>query len=116
MTYKTDEIWEDKWVNTTCGVCYCGCACRVRVVNGVPVKVEGIGTMITKNRIDQLAGCREFSGFPNEHPVKEYPGRKKMFLFTCNGATPASDTPFYVDYHSPSRHNSSFINIKVIPY
>ncbi|WP_457552287.1 molybdopterin-dependent oxidoreductase, partial [Desulfobacula sp.] len=42
MTYKTDEIWEDKWVNTTCGVCYCGCAAKVRVVNGVPVKVEGI--------------------------------------------------------------------------
>ena len=42
MTYKTDEIWEDKWVNTTCGVCYCGCAARVRVVNGVPVKIEGI--------------------------------------------------------------------------
>ncbi len=42
MTYKTDEIWEDKWINTTCGVCYCGCACKVRVVNGVPVKIEGI--------------------------------------------------------------------------
>ncbi|MEA1967175.1 MAG: molybdopterin-dependent oxidoreductase [Thermodesulfobacteriota bacterium] len=42
MTYKTDEIWEDKWVNTTCGVCYCGCSARVRVVNGVPVKIEGI--------------------------------------------------------------------------
>jgi anaerobic selenocysteine-containing dehydrogenase len=42
MTYKTDEIWEDKWVNTTCGVCYCGCSARVRVVNGMPVKIEGI--------------------------------------------------------------------------
>ena len=42
MTYKTEEIWEDKWVNTTCGVCYCGCAAKVRVVNGVPVKIEGI--------------------------------------------------------------------------
>ena len=42
MTYKTDEIWEDKWVNTTCGVCYCGCAAKVRVVNGMPVKIEGI--------------------------------------------------------------------------
>ncbi len=42
MTYKTDEIWEDKWINTTCGVCYCGCACKVRVVNGMPVKIEGI--------------------------------------------------------------------------
>ncbi|MFH1153980.1 MAG: molybdopterin-dependent oxidoreductase [Pseudomonadota bacterium] len=42
MTYKTDQIWEDKWINTTCGVCYCGCGARVRVVNGVPVKIEGI--------------------------------------------------------------------------
>ena len=42
MTYKTDEIWEDKWVNTTCGVCYCGCAAKVRIVNGMPVKIEGI--------------------------------------------------------------------------
>lgn len=42
MTYKTSEIKEDKWVNTTCGVCYCGCGAKVRVVNGVPVKIEGI--------------------------------------------------------------------------
>lgn len=42
MTYKKDQIWEDKWINTTCGVCYCGCGIKVRVVNGVPVKIEGI--------------------------------------------------------------------------
>lgn len=42
MTYKSDKIWEDKWVNTTCGVCYCGCGIRVRRINGVPVKIEGL--------------------------------------------------------------------------
>ncbi|MFW6325651.1 MAG: molybdopterin-dependent oxidoreductase [Desulfovermiculus sp.] len=42
MTYKREKIWEDVWVNTTCGACYCGCGIRVRRVNGVPVKIEGI--------------------------------------------------------------------------
>ena len=39
---KKDKIWEDVWINTTCGACYCGCGIRVRRVNGVPVKIEGI--------------------------------------------------------------------------
>jgi hypothetical protein len=74
--------------------------------------------MIAKDRINYFAGCGKFSAFSNEYPVKKYPWRKKMFLFTCNGAAPASDTPFYVDYHSPSWHNSSFINnfIKLLRY
>lgn len=42
MTYKREKIWEDVWVNTTCGACYCGCGIRIRRVNGIPVKVEGI--------------------------------------------------------------------------
>ncbi len=40
--YKKEHIWEDVWVNTTCGGCYCGCGIRVRRINGIPVKVEGI--------------------------------------------------------------------------
>ena len=36
------KIWEDVWVNTTCGTCYCGCGIRVRRINGVPVKIEGM--------------------------------------------------------------------------
>lgn len=35
------EIWEDKWIYTTCGGCYSGCAIRVRRVNGVAVAIEG---------------------------------------------------------------------------
>ena len=42
MTYNKEHIKEDVWVNTTCGVCYCGCGIRVRRINGVPVKIEGI--------------------------------------------------------------------------
>lgn len=36
------KIWEDKWVYTACGGCYGGCACKVRVVNGVAVAIEGV--------------------------------------------------------------------------
>lgn len=42
MTVNSNEIWEDVWVNSTCGVCYCGCGIKVRRINGVPVKIEGI--------------------------------------------------------------------------
>ncbi len=42
MTYKKEKIKEDVWINTTCGVCYCGCGIKVRRVNGKPVKIEGI--------------------------------------------------------------------------
>jgi anaerobic selenocysteine-containing dehydrogenase len=38
---KNEEIWEDKWIDTTCGGCYCGCAARVRRVNGVAIAIEG---------------------------------------------------------------------------
>lgn len=41
MAKKKEEIWEDKWVKTHCGGCYACCHCRVRVVNGVAVKIEG---------------------------------------------------------------------------
>lgn len=30
------------YVNSTCGCCYCGCAIRVKRVDGKPVKIEGI--------------------------------------------------------------------------
>ncbi|MBW1997598.1 MAG: molybdopterin-dependent oxidoreductase [Deltaproteobacteria bacterium] len=36
------KIEQDEWINTTCGCCYCGCAIKVRRVNGLPVKIEGI--------------------------------------------------------------------------
>ena len=39
---RNEKVWEDVWVNTTCGVCYCGCGIKVRRINGVPVKIEGI--------------------------------------------------------------------------
>ena len=39
---KNEKIWEDGWINTTCGACYCGCGVRVQRINGVPVKIEGI--------------------------------------------------------------------------
>jgi molybdopterin-containing oxidoreductase family molybdopterin binding subunit len=35
-------IKEDKWVYTTCHACYACCPTRVHVVNGIPVKVEGV--------------------------------------------------------------------------
>jgi len=35
------EIYEDKWVKTTCGRCYGACAQRIHVINGVAVKIEG---------------------------------------------------------------------------
>ncbi len=36
----TEKI-EDKWIPTTCGVCYACCPIRVRTINGVPVRMEG---------------------------------------------------------------------------
>ncbi|MFC1926626.1 molybdopterin-dependent oxidoreductase [Chloroflexota bacterium] len=36
------EIREDRWVYTQCGMCYASCGIRVRVVDGVAVKIEGI--------------------------------------------------------------------------
>lgn len=42
MSAIEEKIWEDVWINTTCGACYCGCGARVRRINGVPVKLEGI--------------------------------------------------------------------------
>ena len=41
-TERKKENMEDVWINTTCGACYCGCGARVRKLNGVPVKIEGI--------------------------------------------------------------------------
>ena len=41
MKAKPLEIYEDKWVRTSCGRCYGSCAIRVHVVNGVAVKIEG---------------------------------------------------------------------------
>lgn len=31
----------EKWVNSLCGLCGCGCGISVRLLNGVPVKIEG---------------------------------------------------------------------------
>ncbi|MBW1650603.1 MAG: molybdopterin-dependent oxidoreductase [Deltaproteobacteria bacterium] len=42
MGYKKEKIKKDEWINTTCGVCYCGCGIKVRRINGLPVKIEGI--------------------------------------------------------------------------
>ena len=44
MTLKNLEalITEDMWIPTVCGRCYCQCAIRVRRINGVAVKIEGI--------------------------------------------------------------------------
>ncbi|MBI2829733.1 MAG: molybdopterin-dependent oxidoreductase [Chloroflexi bacterium] len=36
------KIHEDVWIPTQCGRCYAGCAMRVRRVNGVAVKIEGM--------------------------------------------------------------------------
>ncbi len=41
MTIENKVIKEDKWVSSTCGICYACCPIRVHVVNGVPVKIEG---------------------------------------------------------------------------
>ncbi len=38
---QTEIIKEDKWIETTCGICYACCPIRVHVINGVPVKIEG---------------------------------------------------------------------------
>lgn len=36
------SVWEDVWVPTACDMCYNGCTIRVRRINGVAVKIEGI--------------------------------------------------------------------------
>ncbi|MBI4492616.1 MAG: molybdopterin-dependent oxidoreductase [Chloroflexi bacterium] len=36
------RVWEDVWIPTVCDMCYNGCTIRVRRVNGVAVKIEGI--------------------------------------------------------------------------
>ena len=38
---KLKDKWQDEWVQTVCSVCLHHCTVRVRVVNGVVVKVEG---------------------------------------------------------------------------
>jgi len=35
------EIWEDKWIHTSCGGCYSTCGVQVHRVNGVPIAIEG---------------------------------------------------------------------------
>lgn len=42
MSVQKEKIWEDVWINTVCGICYCGCGIKVRRINGLPVKIEGI--------------------------------------------------------------------------
>jgi anaerobic selenocysteine-containing dehydrogenase len=39
---NNNVIKEDKWVYSCCHACYACCPIRVHVVNGVPVKVEGV--------------------------------------------------------------------------
>ncbi|MFC1860860.1 molybdopterin-dependent oxidoreductase [Chloroflexota bacterium] len=41
MKVNKPEIYEDKWVRSMCGRCYANCSIRVRVINGVAVKIEG---------------------------------------------------------------------------
>ena len=36
------QTWEDKWIPTSCSMCYAQCGIRVRRVNGVPVAIEGL--------------------------------------------------------------------------
>ncbi|MCK5430237.1 MAG: molybdopterin-dependent oxidoreductase, partial [Anaerolineales bacterium] len=36
------EIYEDKWVITTCYMCYSHCTVQVRVVNGVAIQIQGV--------------------------------------------------------------------------
>jgi hypothetical protein len=64
--------------------------------------------MVAQDRIDQLGRGGKLAGFSDQHPVEEHPGRQKMFFLTRDGAPPAGNTPLYIDYHSPSRHSSSF--------
>ncbi|MCK5428099.1 MAG: hypothetical protein KAI94_01435, partial [Anaerolineales bacterium] len=35
------DIHEDKWLTTTCVMCYSGCTVRVHVINGVAIQIEG---------------------------------------------------------------------------
>ena len=39
---KQQNIVEDEWITTQCGRCYAQCGIRVRRVNGVAVKIEGV--------------------------------------------------------------------------
>jgi len=39
---QEQDIYEDVWVPTVCGRCYGNCAIRVRRINGVAVKIEGV--------------------------------------------------------------------------
>jgi anaerobic selenocysteine-containing dehydrogenase len=44
------EITEDKWIPTSCSLCYAQCGIRVRRVNGIPVAIEGApGSSLTGN-------------------------------------------------------------------
>ena len=36
------EIYDDVWIPTQCGRCYAQCGIKVRRVNGVAVKIEGM--------------------------------------------------------------------------
>lgn len=39
---QSSQDHEDRWVPTVCGRCYAACGIRVRVKNGVAIKIEGI--------------------------------------------------------------------------
>jgi anaerobic selenocysteine-containing dehydrogenase len=41
MSVSRQEMKEDIWIPTVCGMCYGGCAMRARRVNGTVVKLEG---------------------------------------------------------------------------
>lgn len=38
---ETEDIQEDLWIPTTCGLCYSVCALKVHRVNGTVIKIEG---------------------------------------------------------------------------
>lgn len=42
MQQPRASVQEDVWVPTACDMCYNSCTIRVRRVNGIPVKIEGI--------------------------------------------------------------------------
>lgn len=35
------EVYDDTWIPTQCGRCFCNCSIRVHRINGVAVKIEG---------------------------------------------------------------------------
>ena len=53
-----DEKMVDEWIPTTCGICYACCPIRVRVINGIPVKIEGD----PRSSLSQGAVCGKGSG------------------------------------------------------